>query len=258
MRALVQSKLCWDDQRAARGLLAQTAAAAGSGLQRSRSLVQEQVERHDFIVMIPCDSTRRRRPFFRRRVSDPSRDNRSISRRASDSPARGRAGGPWGNLWSEREIVELQPSFVRPSFVRSGVTADHLGWKNKELDPGPKSCIERLGTWVKRDARRIGLGVSFFFSPFFLCHLPPSRPTQPLGTWVKFTHFPSPFCSSPSISTHPPSLLSHPSLVPISFVYMLYSLFWANIPVWTSLPYWHTLVNALFWRNFVVSFDQKT
>jgi hypothetical protein len=26
-------------------------------------------------------------------------------------------------------------------------------------------------------------------------------------------------------------------LVLISFVYMLYSFFWAKIPVWTSLPY---------------------
>jgi hypothetical protein len=130
--------------------------------------------------MIPCNSTRRRRPFFRRRVSDQSRDNRSTSWRAS-----------------EREIVELQPSFVRPSFVRSftrsGATADHLGWKNKELDPGPKSCIERLGTWVKPAARRIGLGVSSFLLLFSFATSHPRAPPDPLGPGSSSPTFLPPF-----------------------------------------------------------------
>ncbi len=162
--------------------------------------------------------------IFRRRQSI----DLSTSERARDSPARGRAGHRAISGASERSSNYDNRSFVHLSFVRSfgrsGATADHLGWKKKELDPGPKSCIERLGTWVKPAARRIGLGV--FFSPLFL--LPPATLAPHPTPWDlgKFTHFPSPFCSSPSISTQPPSLHSHPSLVPISFVYMLYSFFW--------------------------------
>lgn len=157
-------------------------------------------------------------------------DNRSISRRASDSPARGRAGHGAISGASQGSSNYDNRSFVRPSFVRSLVRVlllTTLGEKTRNLTQVPSLALNDLGPGSNLPPVALDLGFLFFF-PFFFCHLPPSRPTQPLGTWVKFTHSPSPFCSPPSISTQPPSLHSHPSLVPISFVYMLYSFFWAK------------------------------
>lgn len=213
MRALVQSQLCWDYQRAARGLLAQTAAAATSGLQRSRSLVQEQVERDDFIVTIPCDSTRRRRPFFRRRVSHPSRDNRSISRRARASLQRagGRAMGQSLERARDHRTTTTVRSSIFRSFVRSFGCYCWPPWVKKQ-GTWPTSQVLHWTTWDLGQTCRPSHWTwsFFFFLTFFFCHLPPSLPTQPpwdLGH-VHPLSFPLLFLSFNINPTHFPSFTS--------------------------------------------------
>ncbi len=225
MRALVQSKLCWD----ARGLLAQTAAAAGSGLQRSRSLVQEQVERDDFIVMIPCDSTRRRRPFFRRRVSDPSRDNRSISRRASDSPARGRAGHGAISGASERSSSYNHRSFVHLSFVRV-LLLTTLGEKTRNLTQVPNLALNDLGPESNVTPVALDLGFLFFSPPFSFATSHPRAPPNPLGPGSSSPTFLPPFV--PLLQYQPTPLpffhipLWYQSLLFICFIHCFGQKFW--------------------------------
>lgn len=141
--------------------------------------------------MIPCDSTRRRRPF-----SDG--DNRSISRRASErgtlQPAGGRAIGQSLERARDHRTTTIVRSSIFRSFVRSVVRVlllTTLGEKKRNLTQVPSLALNDLGPGSNLPPVALDLG--FSFPPFFFCHLPPSRPTQPLGTWVSSPTFLPPF-----------------------------------------------------------------